>query len=125
MAEPRVVAVRGPRPHATWGNLTNANTQPFLRTFGGRDWLFAHSGSLRYRLEVAPSERFLPVGSTDREIIFCRLMNLAATRGWRSVSAIDPAFLCDWLSEINAHGGSPRQSLAPCPRSCPHSRRRG
>src|SRR4051812_7467553 len=28
---------------ATWGSLTDANTQPFKRTWGGREWLFAHS----------------------------------------------------------------------------------
>src|SRR4029077_18536172 len=37
---------------ARWGNLSHANPQPFLRAWGGRDWLFAHSGSLRYRIEV-------------------------------------------------------------------------
>src|SRR5580765_4895927 len=24
---------------ATWGTLTHANTQPFLRTWSGRDWI--------------------------------------------------------------------------------------
>ena len=32
--------------HATWGALSDANTQPFSRTWGRRDWLFAHAGSL-------------------------------------------------------------------------------
>ena len=32
--------------HATWGALSDANTQPFSRTWGRRDWLMAHAGSL-------------------------------------------------------------------------------
>ena len=30
---------------ATWGAITDANTQPFARAWGGRDWLFAHAGA--------------------------------------------------------------------------------
>src|SRR5262245_35870348 len=39
---------------ARWGGPSDANTQPFSRGWGGRDWLFAHSGSLNRRLELAP-----------------------------------------------------------------------
>ena len=35
---------------ATWGQNSDANTQPFSRSHGGRDWLIGHSGSLRERL---------------------------------------------------------------------------
>ena len=31
---------------ATWGSISDANTQPFCRSWGGRDWLIAHAGSL-------------------------------------------------------------------------------
>jgi len=31
--------------HATWGALSDANTQPFARTWGRRDWVIAHAGS--------------------------------------------------------------------------------
>src|SRR5438105_4119701 len=31
---------------ALWGALSEANTQPFTRAWGGREWMFAHSGSL-------------------------------------------------------------------------------
>src|SRR4051794_14642228 len=37
---------------ATWGSITDANTQPFSRSFAGRDWLIGHSGSLRHRVEL-------------------------------------------------------------------------
>src|ERR1700748_211672 len=57
---------------AIWGAITEANTQPFLRSWGRRDWVIAHSGSLERRLAVA--SRFEPVGSTDTEQIFCDLL---------------------------------------------------
>src|SRR5439155_12933385 len=31
---------------ATWGALSDANTQPFARAWGRRDWMIAHAGSL-------------------------------------------------------------------------------
>src|SRR5258708_30931352 len=55
---------------ARWGSITDANTQPFSRAWGGRDWIFAHSGSLKHRLELAPKPLFEPIGSTDTEAIF-------------------------------------------------------
>src|SRR5208282_3562767 len=35
---------------ATWGQQSDANTQPFLRSWGARDWMMAHAGSLHERL---------------------------------------------------------------------------
>ena len=89
---------------AIWGPPSHANTQPFLCTWGGRDWLFAHSGSLAQRLELRPNKRFQPVGSTDTELIFFELMSLIADRNWRSLGEIDPQFLCTWFHTINPHG---------------------
>ncbi len=89
---------------ATWGAVTDANTQPFLRPWGRRDWLFAHSGSLRHRLEIRRGVPFEPVGSTDTELIFCKLMNRFAERGWKSLGEADPATLWEWLGLINDHG---------------------
>ena len=90
---------------ATWGHNTDANTQPFVRTYARRDWLFAHAGSLRQRLELPPDAPFEPVGSTDTEIVFCELLSRIAKRGWRSVGDADPAELHDWLEEFDALGG--------------------
>src|SRR5512134_642311 len=41
---------------ATWGTISDANTQPFSRSHAGRDWLFSHSGSLRHRVERSADE---------------------------------------------------------------------
>src|SRR4051794_28261165 len=88
---------------ATWGSLSNANTQPSSRPLGGRDFLFAHGGSLRRRLELGPKPQFEPVGSTDTELVFCELLGRIAARGWRSLGDCDPPTLRGWLDDINAH----------------------
>ena len=89
---------------ATWGALSDANTQPFQRPWGRRDWLFAHAGSLRHRLQTRPGAPFEPVGSTDTELIFCELMNRFVERGWASLGQADPRVLLEWLSLVNEHG---------------------
>ncbi|MEI7893120.1 MAG: class II glutamine amidotransferase [Myxococcales bacterium] len=89
---------------ATWGNNTDANTQPFMRSWAGRDWMVAHAGSLRYRLTPVKDTRFEPVGSTDTELIFCELLGRIAARGWRSLLDADPEELRGWFDELNEHG---------------------
>ena len=82
---------------ATWGAISDANTQPFLRAWGKREWLFGHAGSLRARLELRAGAPFEPVGATDTELIFCELMNRFAERGWKSLGEADPQVLLEWL----------------------------
>ncbi|KYF54173.1 hypothetical protein BE08_13355 [Sorangium cellulosum] len=89
---------------ATWGSINDANTQPFSRSWGGRDWLFAHSGSLVDRIEVDPKSLFQPVGSTDTELILCELLRWMASEDLRSIGDIDPRVLRDWFDEMNEHG---------------------
>lgn len=58
---------------ATQGQVTLANTHPFVRELWGRYWVFAHNGNLTGfapRLHGA----FRPVGQTDSELAFCWLM---------------------------------------------------
>ena len=58
---------------ATQGQVTLANTHPFVRELWGRYWVFAHNGDLKGfapRLHGA----FRPVGETDSERAFCWLM---------------------------------------------------
>ena len=89
---------------ATWGALSDANTQPFSRTWGRRDWLMAHAGSLdRKPDEVAGP--FEPIGSTDTEAIFCGLLNRFVQAGWRSLAEVDLAVMASWLEALNDAGG--------------------
>jgi transglutaminase-like putative cysteine protease/predicted glutamine amidotransferase len=87
---------------ATWGQNSDANTQPFSRSHGGRDWLIGHSGSLRERLIAGT--RFEPVGSTDTELVFCDLLERIAEAGWRSIGECDLERLRLELDELNRHG---------------------
>ncbi len=89
---------------ARWGQISPANTQPFRRSWGGRDWLMAHSGSLSHRIEPTVPQRFEPIGSTDTELIFCQLMSMISDRGWRTLGEIDPELLRSFFSEVNEHG---------------------
>ncbi len=90
---------------ATWGGVSDANTQPFGRSWGGRDWLLAHAGSLAHRLPRRQSPRFEPVGTTDTEMVFCELLDRIADAGWRCIGDADPRVLHSWFEELNVHGG--------------------
>src|SRR5262249_59324989 len=83
---------------ATWGALTEANTQPFQRAWGRRDWLIAHSGSLEHRLP--PPGRFEPVGSTDREPIPCELLGRAAEQEWKTLADAPPHAPLGWFHDL-------------------------
>jgi transglutaminase-like putative cysteine protease/predicted glutamine amidotransferase len=89
---------------ARWGANTDANTQPFVRSWGRRDWMMGHSGSLTRR---PPDERglFEPVGSTDTEQLFCTLLGRFAERGWKSLGEADLATVRDWLDVFDDDGG--------------------
>jgi len=89
---------------ATWGSLSEANTQPFARAWGRRDWLFAHAGSLLARPELERHATFEPVGSTDTELLFCELMNRFTEAGWQSVGDIDLPTFQGWLRSLNELG---------------------
>jgi predicted glutamine amidotransferase len=88
---------------ATWGAPTDANTQPFCRAWGRRDWLMAHSGSLRER-PAPPPQPFEPIGSTDTEAVLCGLLGRIAERGWSSIAESDPNALLGWMASLNELG---------------------
>ncbi|HEX9290680.1 MAG TPA: class II glutamine amidotransferase [Anaeromyxobacteraceae bacterium] len=89
---------------AMWGAPTDANTQPFSRAWGRRDWLFAHSGSVVDRPALRSRPPFEPVGSTDTEAILCDLLGRIAERGWSSIGEADPQVLLGWYASLNALG---------------------
>jgi len=89
---------------ARWGSNTDANTQPFARHHGGREWLFAHSGSLDERFELIDGLQHLPVGSTDTERLFCELLNRLAVQGAKRLADVEPEELASWMLELNGMG---------------------
>jgi glutamine amidotransferase len=78
------------RERSVGGPPTHADTQPFAREWGGRDYCFAHNGTIKAFRDL-PLGRYRPVGDTDSEHLFCHLLDdadrqsvdLAAEPGWR------------------------------------------
>src|SRR5688500_16744967 len=89
---------------ARWGANTDANTQPFVRSWGRRDWMMGHSGSLTHRPPEAQG-LFEPVGSTDTEQLFCTLLARFAEMGWKSLGDADLAMVHEWLDGFDDDGG--------------------
>jgi predicted glutamine amidotransferase len=84
--------------HATRGEASLANTQPFVRPLGGRSHVFAHNGDLPAIEGAVPTDRAAcrPVGQTDSELAFCALLaRLSAL--WLDLA---PPPLGSWLSVL-------------------------
>lgn len=61
--------------HRTTGAIpTHADTHPFCRELNGRDYCFAHNGTLAGQFWDRPLGRFRPIGGTDSEYLFCLLL---------------------------------------------------
>ncbi|MBX3188777.1 MAG: class II glutamine amidotransferase [Labilithrix sp.] len=58
----------------TRGPVSLANTHPFVRELWGRNFTFAHNGTLR-GVKTRPLHRFHPIGSTDSERAFCLVLD--------------------------------------------------
>ena len=69
-----------------------ADTHPFVRESLGKEYAFAHNGTLKGLTSDFPRGRFAPLGQTDSERFFCHLLsrieaeqkplNAASTYGW-------------------------------------------
>lgn len=62
---------------ATHGQVSLANTHPFMRELWGEYWLFAHNGHLQSSENLfsdTQQQYYHPVGSTDSEQAFCYLL---------------------------------------------------
>lgn len=64
---------------ATHGEISLANTHPFIREMWGQYWIFAHNGELK---EYAPEPGlyYRPVGTTDSEAAFCAILEALRQR---------------------------------------------
>ncbi len=79
--------------YATHGKSEYRNTHPFQRIIYGKDFVFAHNGSLRANyLELGYLE---PLGETDSERLFCYILE-----NFR----YDYTYLQELLNEINDFG---------------------
>lgn len=55
--------------------VSYANTHPFVGELNGREYAFAHNGTLFNYQEGLPLGRWKPIGSTDSEFAFCYLLS--------------------------------------------------
>lgn len=92
--------------HATRGAITLANTQPFIREWGGRVHVFAHNGDLPGigNTSTLLYDRFHPVGTTDSEQAFCSLMERIAALGSDVDISQRVNLLADFAEEVSALG---------------------
>ena len=68
---------------ATAGEAGYVNTHPFYRRFDNKTWVFAHNGTIDFDQLIFPTGEFIPIGTTDSELIFCnRLRNTFSLTVW-------------------------------------------
>lgn len=88
---------------ASEGSVSYKNTHPFSRELGGKEYVFAHNGTLSDYRSLKPG-RFKPVGETDSEYAFCYLLNCIEERNITHWGAEDFDWLAKVLKKINGHG---------------------
>ena len=92
--------------HKTTGSLpTHSDTHPFARELDGREYCFAHNGTLDGHYWELPLGRYRPIGGTDSEFLFCYLMEQIAGQAKDFLSR--PAgwiWLHDFLNTLNRRG---------------------
>ena len=88
------------------GEPTHADTHPFAREMGGRDYCFAHNGTLVGPAWDWPLGHHRPIGETDSERFFCHLLHMIAARGGHLDRADDWNWLHATLATANRSGES-------------------
>jgi len=88
---------------ATKGSKNFNNTHPFRKELNGKDYVFAHNGTIRdfNKFELS---KFYPDGETDSEHIFCYLMEKISARNISVWNEKDFDWLHEQLLEINSNG---------------------
>ena len=89
---------------------SHTETQPFSRSFAGRDWLFMHNGDLeKAELEElhGRKRRLLePLGNTDSELAFCNLLTQLQEGDARRISDVDPVLMHSWFKRFDQIGSA-------------------
>ena len=88
--------------------ISHRDTHPFIRSYGGRSWLFAHDGTLSddvaTLLPLGTAPTFEPLGKTDSEHAFCWMLTGFQRRGARRLRDMNWDTLHRTLSDLNRHG---------------------
>ncbi len=85
------------------GTPKRADSHPFSRELGGREYCFAHNGTV-YGFDRLPLGRFTPIGDTDSEHVFCHLMSLIDQRSEELDDEPHWVWLHERFAEINHMG---------------------
>jgi transglutaminase-like putative cysteine protease/predicted glutamine amidotransferase len=84
------------------------NIPPFLRSYGGRQYVFIFSGNLKGDFKTALSlggdPSFEPLGSSATEHAFCWLLHQLFLKQARRLSDVPWTDLQNWLGEVNNLG---------------------
>jgi glutamine amidotransferase len=88
---------------ASSGGHFYRNTHPFERAVGGRDWIFAHNGTLR-NFGGEESGKFVPLGETDSEWAFCRVLDWLEGKDVGQWTSELNGGLAEFLGELNELG---------------------
>ena len=88
---------------ASAGGHFYRNTHPFERALRGRDWIFAHNGTLKNfgREETGKS---VPLGETDSEWAFCRILDWLDKTDVGQWNNKNYKALAELLAELNELG---------------------
>jgi predicted glutamine amidotransferase len=92
------------RHKTTGGPPTHADTHPFGRELGGRDYCFAHNGTLDGPAWDLPLGHHRPIGDTDSERFFCHLLHEVANRSGHLDGLENWLWLHETLSAANRMG---------------------
>ncbi len=88
--------------------VTQEDTHPFSRSYGGRDWVLAHNGDLDpaqvRELSLGSNPVFEPVGRTDSERAFCWLLTQIRGQGVRRLAGVGWPELHRWIGQLDDIG---------------------
>ena len=92
--------------HKTTGSTPrHSDTHPFARELNGREYCFAHNGTIEGPYWELPLGRYHPVGTTDSEYLFCHLLEEIAARGAGWLDKPEGwVWLNEYLNELNKLG---------------------
>lgn len=86
------------------GPSSHADTHPFGREVGGREYILAHNGTLDDRVWDLPLGPAHPIGGTDSERAFCYLLREIAARGGPLATESDWRWLHGVLDRLDDMG---------------------
>lgn len=86
------------------GEPKRCDTHPFSRELRGREYCFAHNGTVRKAMAHLPVERYVPIGRTDSEHVFCHLLASLAERNCELDDESQWRWLHEYCLAVNKYG---------------------